>query len=247
MEWRDEGFVLNRRAHGETAAIVSILTREHGRHAGLIHGGQGARKSGLLQIGSRLAVTWRGRLSEHLGTFEADPLATSIGYIIDDPGRLAALQSATSLLHMALPEREPYPELFAGFEALSDALTGAAWAHGYIFWEFAFLQSLGFSLDIGACAVTGVTENLTHVSPRSGRAVSESAAGAYRDRLLKLPPFLVGGPATSEQDLVDGLALTGHFLERHVTSTHNMPLPAARIRLMEICRAMAARSANEAT
>ena len=244
MEWQDEGFVLNRRSHGETAAIVSILTRAHGRHAGLIHGGQGVRKSGLLQVGSRLNVMWRGRLSEHLGTFEADAMATNIGYIIEDPGRVAALQAATSLLHMALPEREPYPELFDGFEALSDALTGEAWAHGYIFWEFAFLQSLGFSLDIGACAVTGVTENLTHVSPRSGRAVCGDAAEAYRDRLLKLPAFLSGGRYEGEQDLVDGLLLTGHFLERHVTSTHNLPLPQPRIRLLEICRAMAARSAS---
>jgi DNA repair protein RecO (recombination protein O) len=239
MDWIDEGFVLDRRAHGESAAILSVLTLDHGRHAGLVHGGQGPRKSGALQTGSRLRLTWRGRLQEHLGTFEAEMLETRIGHIIGDPGRVAALQSAAALLHLSLPEREPHPELFHAFEALSEALAGDAWAPAYIFWELGLLQSLGFSIDLTACAVTGTRESLAYVSPRSGRAVSAEGAGEYRDRLLPLPPFLIGGRYGGDSDLVDGLKLTGHFLERHVTSACNAPMPAARGRLTEICQALA--------
>ncbi len=245
MDWQDEGFILDRRAHGETAAIVTALTLEHGRHAGLVHGGQGARKTGLLQIGNRLRLTWRARLPEHLGTYETEMVSSRIGYIIHDPGRLAALQSAAALVQLALPEREPHPTLFHAFEALEDALAGEAWAPAYVFWEFRFLQSLGFSIDLAACAVTGQTHDLAFVSPRSGRAVSEEGAGEYRDKLLKLPPFLIGGAYKGEQDLVDGLRLTGHFIERHITSAYNAPLPPVRERLMEICRAMAMNSAKE--
>ncbi len=233
---------LDRRPHGETAAIVTLLTAQNGRHAGLVHGGQGARKTGLLQVGNRLRVTWRGRLSEHLGTFEAEMVSSRIGYVIHDPGRLAALQSAAALVQIALPEREPHPELFAAFEALEDALAGEAWAPAYVFWEFGLLQALGFSVDLSACAVTGQTHDLRFVSPRSGRAVSAEGAGDYRDRLLALPSFLAGGGYKGEQDLVDGLKLTGHFLERHVTSARDVALPPARARLMEICRAMAGAS-----
>ena len=238
MEWQDEGFVLERRAHGETSAILSVLTLEHGRHAGLIHGGQSAKKTGLLQCGNHVRVTWRGRLPEHLGTFEAEILGSNIGNIIGDAGRCAALQAATSLMHMSLPEREPQSVLFDAFAALSEALGGEAWAPAYVFWELGFLRCLGFSIDLSACAVTGSLHNLGYVSPRSGRAVSDEGAGQYRDRLLKLPPFLAGGMYGGAFDLVDGLKLTGHFLERHVTSIHNQPLPPARLRLLEICQSL---------
>ncbi|MDH3597576.1 MAG: recombination protein O N-terminal domain-containing protein, partial [Rhodospirillales bacterium] len=43
MEWQDQGIVLSARRHGESAAVVQLLTREHGRHAGLVRGGQGRR------------------------------------------------------------------------------------------------------------------------------------------------------------------------------------------------------------
>jgi DNA repair protein RecO (recombination protein O) len=238
MEWQDEGFLLERRPHGESAAILSVLTREHGRHAGLVHGGQNSGKTAMLQPGNLLKLKWRARLPEHLGTFDCELVSSSFGFLLDDPGRLAALQSAAGLVHLALPEREAHPGIFESFAALTDALAGEAWAPAYIFWEYHLLQSLGFAVDMSVCAVTGARDNLAYVSPRTGRAVTESAAQPYRDRLLPLPPFLIGGAYQGPQDLVDGLKLTAHFLERYVTSLYNVPLPPARGRLVEICRAM---------
>ena len=165
MEWQDEAFVLERRPHGESAAILSVLTREHGRHAGLIHGGQSQSKTGMLQVGNRLKLKWRARLPEHLGTFECELVSTSFGFLLDDPGRLAALQSAAGLVHLALPEREEHAGIFESFGALTEALAGEAWAPAYIFWEYYLLQSLGFAVDLTVCAVTGERGNLSHVSP----------------------------------------------------------------------------------
>ncbi|MCP5367993.1 MAG: DNA repair protein RecO C-terminal domain-containing protein, partial [Hyphomicrobiales bacterium] len=110
---------------------------------------------------------------------------------------------------------------------------GAAWPTVYVKWELGLLGELGFGLDLGSCAATGVVEDLSHVSPRSGRAVSRAAAEPYLDRLLPLPPFLLrpgalGGPA----EVLDGLALAGHFLERHVFAPHGLAVPAARQRLV---------------
>lgn len=237
MEWEDEGFILDKQPHGESAVIMHVLTENNGRHAGLVHGGQGNRKASTLQTGNRVRVRWQARLSEHLGTFDVEPISSPLGHIIDSPGRLAALQSATSLIQLALPEREPHPGLFHSLATLIEMLSGEAWAPAYVFWEFHFLKNLGFSMDLSSCAVTGEVGQLGYVSPRTGRAVSEAGAGIYKEKLLRLPPFLTGGSFEGEQDIVDGLKLTGHFLERYVTSHYQVPLPPARLRLLEICRA----------
>src|SRR6185503_19925024 len=65
MEWHDTGFVLAGRRHGESALIVELLTREHGRHLGLVRGGQSPKLRAVLQLGNEVAAMWRGRLSEH--------------------------------------------------------------------------------------------------------------------------------------------------------------------------------------
>ena len=44
MEWSDSAIVLSTRRHGESDAILSALTREHGRHMGLIKGGASRRR-----------------------------------------------------------------------------------------------------------------------------------------------------------------------------------------------------------
>lgn len=159
---------------------------------------------------------------------------------LDDPGRLAALASACALCDACLPDREPHPALFDGLLALFMVLDGPAWGEATVRWEIGLLAELGFALDLSACAVTGApagadgaNDVLTHVSPRSGRAVSASAAEPYLDKLLPLPGFLVGRGGGGVDEVAAGLALTGYFLER---SALHGPLPAARLRLADIAR-----------
>src|SRR5437763_6717174 len=177
MEWRDTGFVLAARRHGESGLIVELLTAEHGRHAGLVRGGQTPRRRALLQPGNRVAASWRGRLSEHLGTLECELVDAHAARFIDDPDRLAELSAASALLLAALPERVPHADIYGSFAALLDAFDSLRdWLQAYVHWECGLLGALGFGLDLGCCAVTGATEDLTHVSPRTGRAVSHAAA-----------------------------------------------------------------------
>ncbi len=240
MEWQDEGIVLAGRRHGEAALVVSLLTRDHGRHAGLVHGGGSGRARGTYQPGNRVSAHWRARLEEHLGTYRCELEVAEAARLLDDPMRLAALASACALLEAGLPERAPHPALYQDMLALIEALSGADWGRNYVAWEVALLSELGFGLDLSACAATGATEGLAYVSPKSGRAVSLSAGAPWHDRLLPLPRFLVAptGPAEPGEgaEILAGLRLTGHFLEVHLFGAANRGPPAARRRLFERLR-----------
>jgi DNA repair protein RecO (recombination protein O) len=231
-EWVDAAFVIAVRRHGESGLIVDLLTREHGRHLGLVRGGQSPRRRSMLQPGNAVAATWRGRLPEHLGTFDCELLRANAARLLDEPDRLAALVSATALLAVSLPEREPHADVFAGFAVLIEALDSAAdWPARYVGWECGLLRSLGFGLDLTRCAATGATRDLAYVSPRTGRAVSREAGRPYHDKLLPLPEFLQHEAIATKADIAAGLTLTEHFLRRHLLLPQGRNLPAARTRL----------------
>lgn len=232
MDWRDRGFVLAVRPFGERDAVLSLFTRDRGRHPGLVRGGAGRRLTPLLQPGNELYATWRARLADHLGTYSLEPGVAHGAQALDSARKLAALSAVAALLETCLPEREPHARLFDGLEVLLGVLAlDGPYGALLVRFEVEVLAELGFGLDLGQCAVTGKTTELSHVSPRTGRAVSAAAAAPYGDRLLRLPAFLVGGGDATAQDLADGLALTGHFLERHVLAPQGRSLPAARVRL----------------
>lgn len=233
MNWSDEGIVLSVRPHGETAAVVELLTREHGRHLGLVHGGRGRRLRPVLQIGNHVEVTWKGRLAEQLGFFTAELRKGYAAAAMEDSLALAGLTSLCALTRL-LPERDPHPDLYeVTLFVLGYLDENEIWPALYVRWELNLLAELGFGLDLGSCAATGATDNLVWVSPKSGRAVSASAGEPYRDRLLRLPPFLAGArhdPVTAK-DIRDGLILTGSFLTERVLAPRDMTMPEARHRL----------------
>lgn len=238
MEWRDDGLVLAARAHGEADVILTALTFEHGRHLGLVRGGAGRRARPLLQPGNRLQLTWKARLSEHLGGFTAEPVRLFAGRLLDDPLRLAALAAATGLLDGLLAEREPHPRLFAALLTLLEGMQGdPRWLETYVRFELLLLQELGFALDLGHCAVTGSEDDLAFISPRTGRAVSAAAAGELAPRLLPLPGFLRADVPAMFSDILAGLRLSGHFLAKRALAPADLPLPAARERLTTLLRA----------
>lgn len=241
MDWTDEAFVLAARRHGEGAAVVQLLTKEHGRHAGLVHGGGSASKRALVEPGNLVQAAWRGRLAEHLGRLTLEVERPYAATLMDDPKRLAALAAMCAVAEIALPEREPHPALFHATAALLDSLAETGddvWPAIYIRWELGLLSELGFGLDLSVCAATGQTDDLVFVSPRTGRAVSRQAGEPYQDKLLPLPGFLApaqgGALSAAANDIRDGVRLTGYFLTRHVFDPLNRPLPGARDRLTDL-------------
>ena len=233
VEWRMPGIVLSARRFGEGDLVVHALTEEMGKHAGLVHGGASKRQRANFEIGNRLDFSWAARLNEHLGNYRAEVNDSPAVGIMHDADRLAALASLCAVIDTALPEREAAPGLYHAMNVWLDQINGDYWAPLLVRLELGLLEVLGFGLDLSSCAVTGETTNLTHVSPKSGRAVSATAAEPYLDRLLPLPQFLVGGGTASTKDVVDGLNLAGHFLEKRVFNVHNWTLPPQRALLLQ--------------
>ena len=233
MQWSDEGVILSVRSHAETSAVVEVLTREHGRHLGLVHGGRSRKARPVLQMGNHIEVTWKARLAEQLGVITVEPIRSYGVEAMEDAPALAALMSICSLAR-ALPERDPHPNLYEvtlfvlGF--LDDP---TVWPALYVRWELALLDEFGFGLDLSRCAATGVTTDLVYVSPKTGRAVSLAAGEPYKDRLLALPPFLRGqtGNGVQMADVLVGFDLTSHFLQARLFDPREQPMPEPRVRL----------------
>jgi DNA repair protein RecO (recombination protein O) len=235
MDWREEGVLLAVRRHGETAAILEVFTLGKGRHLGVVPGGASRKMAPILQPGAQLDVTWRARLSDHMGSYRVEPLAGRAADVLGDRLALAGLGAVCALLSFCLPERAPYPALYARTIALLDGLGAERWADAYLGWELSLLSEMGFGLSLEDCAVSGATTDLVYVSPRTGRAVSREAAGDWADRLLPLPPCLLGAPSQSREELLAGLRTTGHFLAEHLApSLGDRPLPVQRQRLVDL-------------
>ncbi|ATQ42750.1 DNA repair protein RecO [Caulobacter mirabilis] len=235
MEWEDEAYVLSARAHGETGAIVDLLTERHGRWAAHVAGGASRRMKPFLQAGSRVLVGYHARVPDQLGSARLEPVGEGASALFDDPLALAGLAAAAAVAAGALPEREPHPGAFHAFEALTAAFAlPEVWPAVFVRFEAGLLEELGFGLDLSRCAATGAVDDLVWVSPRTGRAVSRQAGEPYADRLLPLPRFLLSSQGgLGEGDIRTGFDLTGHFLEQFVFGPLNRPLPPARVWLIE--------------
>lgn len=235
IEWEAPAIVLTTDRYGESSLLAQVLTAEHGVWRGMARGGASRRQASIWETGNILVAQWKARLPDQLGHFKAEPVRMPAASLLDSPFSLALLSSACALAAEALPEKEPCPEVFTALVALLGALTRAPTeppVADYLRWEVTLLRELGYGLDLTACAVTGVTENLAYVSPRTGRAVSAEGAGTWRDRLLPLPAFFLEPTLPGDESAWrDGFRLTGHFLQRAVFDALHKSLPAARDRL----------------
>lgn len=238
MNWTDEAILLSVRPHGETAAVVELLTRNHGRHLGLVHGGRSRRARPVLQMGNHVDATWKARLEDQLGHITVELRRAYASEAMEDAQALTALTSLCALSRL-LAERDPHPNLYEitlfvlGF--LNDE---SVWPALMVRWELALLDELGFGLDLTKCAATGSMDDLCYVSPKSGRAVSRQAGEPFKDKLLLLPQFLLGSQAgiSGKGDIAAGFALTGHFLATRLTHLQHADLPEPRLRLANYFR-----------
>jgi DNA repair protein RecO (recombination protein O) len=240
MDWDAPAIVLDARPYGEGDAVAGVMTEAHGLHRGLARGGAGRAGAAIWQAGNLVQVHWVARLAEQLGSFSAELIHPAAALALDDPLTLAMLSAACAVAEGALPEREPHPRVFHGLLGFIARLSqGPAMLADLVRWETLLLADLGYGLDLSACAITGETAGLAYVSPRTGRAVTAAAAGAWSGRLLRLPGFLVGANTSAAADWHDGLTLTGHFLARDAFGHLHRPLPAARRMLYDRVAALA--------
>lgn len=237
MQWSDEGIVLGARRHGESSVILELMTRDHGRHLGLVHGGRSKRLQPVLQAGNTVRAVWRARLDEQLGTYAVEGETARSARFIGSGLALYGVATLSALLRL-LPERDPHPALYEKAVALVDHLDEPVIAPALLIrFELAILADFGFGLDLASCAASGATGDLVYVSPKSGRAVSREAGEPYRDRLFGLPGFLAGEPSSIPPSLADiraGFILTDFFLRQHVFEPRGMEPPDVRERFVAL-------------
>lgn len=233
MDWQDEGLILGIRRHGETSAIVEMMTAGHGRHLGLVRGGRSSRMRPILQPGNSVHAAWHARLEEHLGTFTIEAGQLRAARLMASPVAIYGIQLLASHLRL-LPERDPHEGLYRAACVLTDNFEHPDVAASLMVrFELALLEELGFGLDLSQCASTGTREALTWVSPKSGRAVSEEAGKPWADRLLTLPGFLnrhqpEWGTVPPSGEIMDGFRLSGFFLDRHIYGPRAIDHPPER-------------------
>jgi DNA repair protein RecO (recombination protein O) len=235
VEWSDRAISLGLRRFGETGAILEVFARDHGRRRAMVYGGASRTKRAPMQPGNTLALTWKARSDESLGFFTAETDRERASVYMADGEALAGLSALAELLAAALPEGEAKPELYDAAETLLDLLGDVdVWPALFVRWELGLLAMLGFGLDLSRCAISGSNEGLTHVSPKSGRAVRGSEAADYVARLLPLPRFLIDNAAPARPvDIHAGFRLTGHFLAERLFADLNKPVPEARFLMID--------------
>ena len=236
MRIEAEAIVCALRTHGEHGAIVRLMTADHGLQAAYVRGARGRRMRPVLIPGNVVQAQLRARTESQLPQAEIE-LNHSRAPLLSEPLPAAAVEWATALTATALPEGQPYPRLHAALDALLSAIEAApaasGWGAALVRYEMLLLAELGFGLDLERCAVSGSSEDLVAVSPRSGRAISAGEAEPYLGKLLRLPPFILAGGQGSWADIVDGLELTGHFLRRDLLGERWEMLGQARDRLAD--------------
>jgi DNA repair protein RecO (recombination protein O) len=238
MQWTDEGLVVGVRPHGESSIILELLTEQHGRHLGIVRGGRSRRLRPALQLGNRLAATWRARLDDHLGNFTVELLSARAGTLMEGAAGLYGITYLSALARL-LPERDPHPVTADAADIVAqhigDPLLGPIMLARF---ELHLLAELGFGLDLSECAATGTREDLVYVSPKSGRAVSRAAGAPWADRMLALPAFLLDDDAAEPDagDLRAAYRLAGFFLDRDVFEPRGLHIPEARAAYLALLR-----------
>tara|TARA_B100001564_G_scaffold187600_1_gene157550 strand:+ start:111 stop:845 length:735 start_codon:yes stop_codon:yes gene_type:complete len=227
MEWRSVGILLAARKHGETSLIIDTFCPGHGRYLGIVKGGASRKFAPILQVGAQLDLTWKARLQDHLGSFKVELVRARTVHAMSDRILAAGLMSVSTILSRVLPERQAYDNFYRTTEDLLDLLNQPnIWPMAYLRWELELLTVLGYGLDLSKCAVSGSTEKLRYVSPRTGRAISEQAAGEWVSKLLHLPSIILKGSGNSDS-IIDGLKLTGYFLTKKVFNELSVRSPVS--------------------
>jgi DNA repair protein RecO (recombination protein O) len=231
------------RPHGEHGAVARLLTPDHGLMAGYVRGGHSRGLRPVLLPGNMVKAEFRARTETQLAGLTVE-LEHSRAPLLGEPLPAAAIDWLCALSAATLSEGAPCPALYQAMDGVLGAVEAApaarGWAAALVRYELLLLAELGFGLDLTRCAATGGNADLAYVSPRSAAAVSRAGALGYERLLLPLPDFLLQGGIGDWSQILDGLRLTGFFLERSVLTDWRSHILAARERLVERLKRAAA-------
>lgn len=185
MVLESTGILISLRPFNERDSIAQIFTQNYGVVVGMMRGGVVAKKNKPLvgQIGN---MTWNARLDSQLGVLYWSAEKNISAGLMLDAKKLMMMNAAFEILGTLLPERESYPTLYQDtLNMLSELAQNDIDA--YLNWEIALLRELGYALDLSHCSGCGRCDDLIYISPRTGRAVCNTCAQPYLDKLYKMP------------------------------------------------------------
>lgn len=238
MRFSGEGYIIKVRNHGEKSAIVTLVCPERGKIVGYADGARGKKGLGIYQLGNYISYNAYARVEENMLSLKGVELTRShAAAFLGSTEKIEALASMCRLLDICVAENDDLGSFFNSVDDFFKHIDEENWLVYYSFFEFYLLDFLGIGLDIKTCAVTGRHDNLTYVSPKTGRAVCAEAGAPYKDRLYAYPHYIVDkNYAPKRSEVADLLMMTGSFLNKNFLSSHNLQLPEKRASLLNIVK-----------
>ena len=236
MQWQDEAIIVSVKPFSEKEAVVEVFARDHGVYRAVAKNALTSKQRGTYQLGNLVFCRWNARLAEQMGTIACELLEPNAAFAMQSQVTLTALNMIAALLDMGLHERDAHPLLYDRVKSAIQAIsTGDQWEYEYLLFEYDLLRECGFGLDLSECAATGSKTDLIYVSPKSGRAVSEGAGEPYKDKLFVLPACLKSQKTLPKPaEILDGLRITGYFIQEWLLHAQEYTMPPARGRLIEM-------------
>lgn len=234
MRFNDQGYIVNLRKHGENSAVLTVLSREHGKVTGFVKHALSKKNLGVFQLGNQVQFEAYSRVDENMLSLKVELLSPDAVNFIADPQKLSVLAAFCALSNAVLPELENLEDFYACVDNFFKLINEENWLTYYLYFEYYLLEYLGIGLDLSECAATGTTRDLAYVSPKTGKAVCRVAGEAYRDRLFAYPRFIIEKnefPAPAEQRAL--LQMTGFFLQKNFFNLHSLKFPPNRASLLD--------------
>lgn len=230
MKFNDCGIIISIKKYSENSAIVKVFSQHHGIYRGFVKSIKSSKSRTIYQVGNLISFEFRSRIEENLGSFFAVDLVKSYcAKIMFDALKLNCVNSLFSMVDELFLERENHRDLFEEIQNFlqkisRDDVSPNEFLADYVRAELLILQVLGYGIDLSSCAATNSTVDLVFVSPKSARAVSLEAGKPFQNKLLRLPEFLHKDSAEiDEKNLLDGLELSGFFLQKFLFAERKSP------------------------
>lgn len=186
MKWEDVGIIIHTHKLSETKVIVTLLTKDHGRHKGVIR--KSSKDFGKIQLGNIVFARWNARLSDHIGLLSLEVMETPYVHVMQSPHKLQGLSWVCGLLNACLPERHVYEKIYdIALLFLENLQKTHDWQNALLYLEMRIIQDLGYGFDVSTCALCGNNENLTYLSPKTGRAACDICGKSHANKILTIP------------------------------------------------------------
>jgi len=231
MQINDEGIIIKKKKYRESSLLITFFSLNHGINSGLVKGVL-KKDFGTYEIGNKVYIKSTFRLDDQLWNCRFELIKNNSVNYFDDQNRLNTLLTVCSIIDLSLPRNNPYVVIYNKTVDLIEDLLSDEWVIKYIYWELFLLSELGYGLDLEKCVVSGKKKNLIYISPKSGKAVSEEEGKKYKDKLFKLPKFLIKRNVKPNEDsLKQALLLSGFFIDKFLRK-NNKKMPFYRKKIL---------------